>query len=254
MTSVLSMKADDGGYHVFATYPGHRSTFFNLFRDYHQSMSPELKRELSHHFRGLRNQIADAVGNGEGKVEVSKAPMTVVMLSAIATGMLQSESRDVVFARTCMLLCWNLMSRATNMTSICYSHIAWGEDALRIYFAHMKNDQGGTRPKDPRHVHVNPFKHEICPILALGIYWATYSIDSTDCHLFPGHEQYDRFRKALRRALLIPSVRRHLEESGKDSSSIGTHSLRKGAATFASSGSTACPSAVAVHLRAGWTM
>ncbi|DBA02511.1 TPA: hypothetical protein N0F65_010983 [Lagenidium giganteum] len=24
----------------------------------------------------------------------------------------------------------------------------------------------------------------MCPILALGIYWATYSIDSTDCHLF----------------------------------------------------------------------
>ncbi|DBA05028.1 TPA: hypothetical protein N0F65_000716 [Lagenidium giganteum] len=212
MTWVLSMKADDGGYHVLATYAGHRSAFFNLFRDYHQSMSPELKRELSHHFRGLRNQIADAVGNGEGKVEVGKAPMTVAMLSAIATGMLQSESRDMVFARTCMLLCWNLMSRATNTTSFCYSHIAWG------------------------------------------IYWATYSIDSTDCHLFPGHEQYDRFRKALRRALLIPSVRRHLEESGKDSSSIGTHSLRKGAATFASSGSTACPSAVAVHLRAGWTM
>ncbi|DBA01980.1 TPA: hypothetical protein N0F65_006713 [Lagenidium giganteum] len=68
MTWVLSMKADDEGYHVFATYAGHCFAFFNLFRDYHKSMSPELKRELSHHFRGLRNQIADALGNGEGKV------------------------------------------------------------------------------------------------------------------------------------------------------------------------------------------
>jgi hypothetical protein len=35
---------------------------------------------------------------------------------------------------------------------------------------------------------------------------------------------------------------------------IGTHSMRKGSATFASSGSTACPSSSAIHLRAGWTL
>jgi len=35
---------------------------------------------------------------------------------------------------------------------------------------------------------------------------------------------------------------------------IETHSARKGASTFCSSGSTSCPSGVAVHLRAGWAM
>lgn len=33
---------------------------------------------------------------------------------------------------------------------------------------------------------------------------------------------------------------------------FGAHSSRKGAATFVSSGSTACPSSTAVSLRAGW--
>jgi hypothetical protein len=41
---------------------------------------------------------------------------------------------------------------------------------------------------------------------------------------------------------------------GVNASDIGTHSMCKGASTFCSSGSTACPPAVAVHLRAGWAM
>eukprot|EP00963_Diacronema_lutheri_P010557 scaffold1074_cov303-Pavlova_lutheri.AAC.1 len=35
--------------------------------------------------------------------------------------------------------------------------------------------------------------------------------------------------------------------------SVGTHSFRKGAATYASAGGTACPSLSAISLRAGWT-
>lgn len=35
---------------------------------------------------------------------------------------------------------------------------------------------------------------------------------------------------------------------------IGTHSIRKGASTYSTSGSTQCPGSTAVHLRAGWTL
>lgn len=35
---------------------------------------------------------------------------------------------------------------------------------------------------------------------------------------------------------------------------IGTHSMRKESATYCSSGSTACPSSTAIHLRAGWSL
>jgi hypothetical protein len=35
---------------------------------------------------------------------------------------------------------------------------------------------------------------------------------------------------------------------------LGTHSMRKGAATYASSGSSMTPSAAAIHLRAGWKL
>eukprot|EP00644_Phytophthora_capsici_P001362 jgi/Phyca11/105062/e_gw1.10.591.1 len=115
----------------------------------------------------------------------------------------------------------------------------------------MKNDQGGDRPRDPRHIYANPLRPEICPILALGIFWACTDFDGTDL-LFPGNNQYERFRKSLQRILAQEDVAAELSRQGLKATELGTHSMRKGAATFCSSGSTACPSSTAVHLRAGW--
>jgi hypothetical protein len=84
--------------------------------------------------------------------------------------------------------------------------------------------------------------------------WATYGVDEADGFLFPGSNQYDRFRKILGRVLAIPDIAEELEQRGIDPTDFGTHSMRKGAATYCSSGSTACPSAIAIHLRAGWAM
>lgn len=33
------------------------------------------------------------------------------------------------------------MCRSSNAISICYDHMEWKEDCLRVFFAHMKNDQ-----------------------------------------------------------------------------------------------------------------
>ena len=51
---------------------------------------------------------------------------------------------------------WNLMCRATNTCTIHLHHMDWQNDCLCIYFAHMKNDQGGDSKRDPRHVYLNP--------------------------------------------------------------------------------------------------
>ena len=37
-------------------------------------------------------------------------------------------------------------------------------------------------------------------------------------------------------------------------SDLGTHSMRKGAATYISSGTTAAPSSISINLRGGWKM
>lgn len=118
-----------------------------------------------------------------------------------------------------------------------------------------KSDQGGEREssKDPRHVYANPLQPEICPILSLAMYFATYP-EVRGNVLFPGRVQDDRFSKQLAKVLAAPELNALLVNSHIQASDIGTHSCRKGASTYVSSGSTAGPSIVAVCLRCGWKL
>lgn len=118
----------------------------------------------------------------------------------------------------------------------------------------MKNDQSGERPSDPRHIYANPLQPEVCPILALGIYLMCFPCDTSSNQLFPGSNQDDRFGNTIRRVLSTTEGAAELTRRGLKPDSIGTHSIRKGSATYVSSGTTACPSAASVHRRAGWTM
>ena len=43
----------------------------------------------------------------------------------------------------------------------------WIQDALQIFFAHIKNDQTVDQPRDPRHVYSNPYNPYIDPIVTL---------------------------------------------------------------------------------------
>ncbi|KAG6963111.1 hypothetical protein JG688_00008304, partial [Phytophthora aleatoria] len=89
--------------------------------------------------------------------------------------------------------------------------------------------------------------------LALGLYWASTTFDASDL-LFPGSNQYERFRKCWQRLLSDEDVAAELKRQGLTPSELGTHSMRKGSATYCSSVSTTCPSSTAVHLRAGWSL
>ena len=130
----------------------------------------------------------------------------------------------------------------------------WENDCLCIFFAHMKNDQGRYRKRDPRHVYSNPHDPIICPILALAIYFSTFNLSGTKgSQLFPGDNQYKRFSKYLEK-LCIKHEKEILSEFGIKIEDIGVHSLRKGAASFVSSGSTCAPPQVATNIRARWSM
>jgi hypothetical protein len=51
-----------------------------------------------------------------------------------------------------------------------------------------------------------------------------------------------------------PEILAELQKRGLQPDDLGTHSIRKGAASYVSGGSTCCPSSVSVHLRAGWAL
>lgn len=231
-----------------------RSALKDLFRRFEVPWPVGWEDHLRVYFKGAKKIAARAKGKGKGRVQSGKTPMTFDLLCFLGKQCLKQGTSRFIFAHIFMLLCWNLMCRAGNTETIYFSHMEWTSDALAIYFAHMKNDQQGERPKDPRHVYANPLRPEICPILALGIYFMCTPFGEKGERIFEGDHQYDRFSEALDDLLKLPEVAAVLKQMGINPKDIGTHSFRKGGATYCTSGSTQCPSVTAVYLRAGWTI
>ena len=146
------------------------------------------------------------------------------------------------------------MCRATNTCTVHLHHMEWCDDCLGVYFAHMKNDQCGEKKRDPRHIYANSIDPVVCPIIALGAYLSTHNITGIkDSRLFPGSNQYFRFSKCLNDILkkYEVDIKKHF---GVEVQNIGVHSIRKGASSYVSGGSTCAPPQVATNIRAGWTM
>jgi hypothetical protein len=126
--------------------------------------------EIKNTFIGLKRTIIRGQQSGTEPIKVGKSPLPFDLYRKMSYEMLKKGQKEYIFARCFQVLCWNLMARPGNVFSICCNHIEWFGDSLCIYFAHMKNDQLGDLPRDPRHLYANPVMPEICPVLALGIY------------------------------------------------------------------------------------
>ncbi|DBA02814.1 TPA: hypothetical protein N0F65_006604 [Lagenidium giganteum] len=215
-------------------------------------MSKPLTDELRAYFRGLKRQVASNTAAGNVRCKVGNDPLPFSVHRHRVMQMLASTGRDMIFGRAFMIMSWNLMSRAANTLEIMHDNMEYIEDALRVYFAQMKNDQLGERPRDPRHICANPIYPEVCPLVALGVVWLTYGFSDSDHRLFAGSRQYNRFSSVFDRAL--KQAQPELQRRGIQLEDIGCHSIRNGSASYCSSGSTMCPSSTSVHLKAGWAL
>ena len=102
--------------------------------------------------------------------------------------------------------------------------------------------------KDPRHVYANPENPEICCILALDIYWLNFGFDSSTKSLFPGQNQYERFRKAFGSMLTNnEAIKVELRRRGLINDVFGTHPIRRSSFTYSEKEHAIC-------LGAGWKM
>ena len=145
------------------------------------------------------------------------------------------------------------MARVGNIEAICLNHIEWENDSVVVYFAQGKTDQSGENAKYSRHVYANPTSPQICPILNLAIFLICFPLQTDQVKLFHGSSQYERFRKQLEKTLKGQQCEDELSARGLLCEQIRTYSIKTGAASYAASGTTASPSALAIHLRAGWS-
>jgi len=255
----------------FSLYSNCRSAVHSLYEMYGEN-SEEFDGMAGTVVRGVRVQRAQAAGRGLASVKRGKDPLSMEMYEEVAGRMM--KTRYGVYWHGVLTTMWNLMSRVDNAVTICRGHMEWEGDSLRIFFAHEKTDQAMEKPGFPRHVYANPLRPAICPILSLGVYFLVYDVTRMKSEfIFPRRNKKKGFEMKLQqwvdgiievkereggKKIQIRVIEKCGEKrGGKRSRSIrryGSHSVRKGAMTFACSGSTDCPTFAALATRGGWSL
>ncbi|POM68001.1 Hypothetical protein PHPALM_15891 [Phytophthora palmivora] len=217
---LMSLRKKNGKRPSKSVYSSMRSSLFHLYRIYNVKMPVAFGNDLKCFFKGLKRTVARRQAEeGESLIE-GKVKFPFSLYQLLCKEMRKQTKKKFVFAHAFLVISWNLMCRPGNSVSIRYEHLEWDEDALAIWFAHMKNDQEGERQRDPRHVYANPKEPNICPILALAIYFTVFGFNKNSL-LFPGRNQYDRYSKILQKTLEITMVARELEISAAGDSVVG---------------------------------
>lgn len=234
-----------------SSYGNYRSGLFNQFRESGQLPTADFSRDLEQSFAGLKRISQRYKANKGGKLGEGKQPLPFPLYQKLCEWMIEDGSKEALFSWAFLTLTWNLICRSKNTTSIHRNHISWENDSLVIQFAHQKTDMLGNNEAVKRHVFANPKEPTICPVLALSVYLAVTPTREMGM-LFRGNNQYERFRKNL--LGLVGKNKDEIISMGIDPGELGVHSIRKGAATYACSGTTCSPSIGAVCNRAGWTM
>ena len=223
-----------------------RSAHASLYTRFNEPMDVLLAKRISEFCKGYKKRfVEDHPGQNVGKERLK-----IQEYKTISMAMLKELSSEFTFARTVLVLSWNLMCRVNNTTTIRLSLMDWDNDALVIRFGRTKTDTEGKHADYARHVYANPLYPEICPILALAIFWASYEL--SDDYLFPGANQKERYIRSFNH--FLRTNHQDLLGKGVNTENVGTHSIRKGAVTYVQCGSTEAPPSAAVRLRAGWSL
>ena len=253
-TYICSIKRDDGTYFSFSCYEGKKTSLSYLFKSYEVIQSEAFKLKISKAFRSLRKTIKREETKLGKKQSSGKDVMTFKCYKFLCSKLLATGLPEDIFALCFLTLQWNLMSRSESTEALTLNNMRWEEDHMKVYFPKHKSDQHGLTSSEPRHVYSNPLDPNICPIRALGAYLIAFPdiLNHKHGRLYPGESQKKRFGKQL--GVVLKRHYHEFQEIGCDANDIGTHSIRKGAATYCTCACHPGPPIVSVCLRAGWTL
>ncbi|MGH2639759.1 MAG: hypothetical protein ACRDF4_10870 [Rhabdochlamydiaceae bacterium] len=248
---------------AFSSVRLYKSALMWYYKEKKVIMEPAVNQELETLLDGYKRQVADLKLGGKMPIFEGKYHLTFAGYYALAKSLFHSnEFSLMLFGWPYLLLQWNLIARSNTISSMMMEHIGWEADALLISMPKHKGDQEGAKCF-ARHVYANPSNPIICPVLALAILTFVRSIrhdpDSSSSsqslpnfRVFDGSDSAGRFADLLRRIIAaVPPSDVHL--LGGDKKQLGTHSIRKGAASFCA-GMISGPSTVQIFLRAGWSL
>jgi len=241
----------DGKVRSVSTVQGYISSLKYYYKEKSVKVSDEFREYCDLFIEGYKRKVAlkkeqGLMKNFEGKVPVSH--LLYIQLAELGLKACDNRSPFASLVHAFMVLCWNLFARSCSVADLRTHHFTWENDCMVIDMSRHKADQTGENIT-PKHVYANPYNPLICPILALAlhVFSTSFRPENDDKNKIFVGVPYDIFTKWLGSSLAQLPLLGH---SVKD---FGTHSFRKGIASFCA-GFIGGPSVIAIYLRAGWSL
>jgi hypothetical protein len=239
-------------YQSYSTFSTIRSAMSYLFKLAGVERPKKYNTSMSKYMGGMKRVTQAAKQHLGLKLTEGKEAMSIGVYNKVAKRLFYSNKKEDVFCHLFFVLDWCLMKRAENCVHAKINHISFNDDALVFSFAKTKGNQTGDE-FGPWHVYANPDAPWICPHLAFARYICCYpDVLRADAPLFEGNNQYKRYSERLSNVLEEMELDGDLD--GKEASDFGSHSVRKGVATWVAAGCTVSPPIVSLCLRAGWSL
>jgi hypothetical protein len=233
---------------------GYRSALKWHYESCGVAVPEEVLKDLSRFTSGFKRVKAKRKQDGEEDGDEGKAPMLFTAYEWLANQAMRATT-DISAARFAwpfLLFAWNLITRSVNVGGLMFDHISAIDDSLTVVMHVEKQDQKG-KDTAPKHIFANPVRPWLCCVLALAVYVFTMGPRRPGAKMlvFGNDAAEGRFGDWLRKFLRL--FQDSLLAMGVIISHIGTHSFRKGTATFLG-GMVDGPSGIQIYLRAGWSL
>ena len=250
---LVHLKHGDGSYYSTSYYETKKSAFLNLIQESGNELAPEIIKEFNLTMISLRKTIATYNAKHGIKPVEGKEHMSFQCYRLTCQLLVEDGSAEAVSALAFLTLQWNLIARAETVGLINFSQLSWENDHLKIFFPKHKSDQIGLTKDEARHIYSNPLMPEVCPIRAMAAYALTFpEVFRDGKKVFPGEKSHNRFDQEFKRILSLHD--NDYLNINVVYSDLGTHSIRKGGATYCCAGVHPGPPVISVCLRAGWTI
>jgi hypothetical protein len=175
-TAFLEAKREEKSDITSGALKGFRSAMNKFIKDNKlASWDSDEEYLLSQYFMGTVKENAQEIRDGIRKAEVGKEHLTVEELLSICKATLDNEhyslGRHQAELHCFVCLSHAMMSRLETTSATHITHLDWEEDSLLIGVAKSKKNY--SEVAEWYHVYANPFKPEVCCVLALALLLAS---------------------------------------------------------------------------------
>jgi hypothetical protein len=212
----------------------------------------EFYEKMDNFQRAYKNEHAQAKKRGEVD-EMAADPIPMSLYKLIADWAIYENN---IFVWVWTVAQWNFMARSASVDPLAFHNFSLGADSIIGKYDESKSDKAGERLSE-KNIYANPTNWKICFWTAFGI-WCSLQEESLvpDERLFHMSRSKEGTAATKYCEQLVGIIEPYTQEVQNHMriANFNPYGFRKGAATYAVSGTTAAPSIPSVARRGEWSI